>query len=167
MAEKYLKKRGCESKELLRIKLSIEEVLICYQQRLGEEAEFTLDTGAGFGRSKIRLTIPGAEADPFADAGAFYDEDLFIRNVLNQMGKLPRWYYRRGRNEIIFTTDKKKAPKWMKLVIAIAAAVLFGFIVSVLPEALRILLRDGIIAPLIKEFPTTSPIQRNENKRKE
>lgn len=152
VAEKYLKKRGCESKELLRIKLSIEEVLICYQQRLGEEAAFTLNTGAGFGRSKIRLTIPGAEADPFTNAGAFYDEDLFIRNVLNQMGKLPRRYYRRGRNEIIFTADKKKVPEWMKLVIAIAAAVLFGFIVRVLPEALRILLRDGIIAPLINTF---------------
>ena len=147
-----MKKRGCESKELIRIKLSIEEALICYQQRLGEEAEFTLDTGAGFGRSKIRLTIPGAEADPFADAGAFYDEDLFIRNVLNQMGKLPRWYYRHGKNEIIFTADKKKASEWMKLVIAIAAAVFFGLIVKVLPETLGILLRDGIISPLINTF---------------
>ena len=151
-AEKYLKKRGCESKELLRIKFSIEDVLLCYQRLLGEEAEYILDTGAGFGRSKIRLTIPGEEADPFANTSSFYDEDVFIRNVLNQMGRLPRWYYKRGNNEIIYTTDKKKTPEWMKLVIAIASAVLFGFIVRALPEELGILLRDGIITPLINTF---------------
>ena len=112
-------------------KLSIEDVLISDQQLLGEEAEYNLETGGGFGRSKIRLTIPGKEADPFADTGAFFDEDVFIRNALNQMGKLPRWRYNRGKNEIIFTTDKKKTPERVKLVIAI----LFWFSAIVTAES--------------------------------
>jgi Na+/H+-dicarboxylate symporter len=148
----FLTDHGCDSKEVLRITFSMEEVLLNYQKLFGTEAEFVMDTGSGLGRSKIRITVPGKEADPYADSDSFSDEAAFIRNALNQMGKLPRWKYKRGTNEVLFTTEKKRLPDWMKLIIAIAAAVICGFAIRLLPESAAIIIRDGIVAPLISTF---------------
>ncbi len=81
--EEYLAKRKIERKELLRIKLSIEEVLLTYQKSYGTESAFVygtesafvLDVGGGFGRNKIRLMIPGAMHDPFSYPEFVTDED--------------------------------------------------------------------------------------------
>ena len=151
-AGEFLKGRSCASKEVLRVTFSLEEVLLNYQRMLGPDAEFIMDTGSGLGRSRIRITVPGEETDPYADIGSFSDEDTFIRNALNQMGRLPRWSYRRGANVILFTTDRKKMPEWMKLCIAIATAVLFGLAIRLLPADIGALIRDGIVAPLISTF---------------
>ena len=148
----FLSGHGCDTKEVLRITFSMEEVLLNYQKQLGTGAEFIMDTGTGIGRNRIRITVPGEEADPYAYSDSFSDEDTFIRNALNQMGKLPRWSYRRGANQVLFTTDKNKMPEWMKLVIAIAAAVILGFAVRFLPADTGALIRDGIVAPLISTF---------------
>ena len=148
----FLSGHNCETKELLRIKLGMEDMLMSYQKLMGSEAEFTVNTGSGLGRNKIRLVVPGQEFDPYASLNSFSDEDEFIRNALNQMGKLPRWRYKRGANEVLFTTDKKKMPEWLKLVVAISAAVICGLGIRLMPEAAATIIRDGIIAPLITTF---------------
>ena len=148
----FLEGQGCATKEILAVTLSLEEVLLSYQRQLGTGAEFIMDTGSRFGRSRIRITVPGEETDPYADSDSFSDEDVFIRNALNQMGKLPRWSYSRGANEVLFTTDRKKMPEWTKLFIAIAAAVILGFALKLLPADAGVLIRDGIVAPLISTF---------------
>ena len=80
--------------------------MLSYQNLLGTDEEFVINIGSGLGRNRIRLSVPGQEYDPYASTDSFSDEDEFIRNALNQMGKLPRWRYRRGVNEVLFTTDK-------------------------------------------------------------
>lgn len=151
-AGEYLEGHGCDNKEQLRVKFGIEEVLLSYQNMFGDDAEFVMETGYRFGKCRIRLTIPGTAADPSADPGACSDEDAFIRNALNQMGKLPRWRYRRGVNTVMFSAGRGKMPEWMKLFIAIAAAVLCGFAMRLLPPDAGVLIRDSIIAPLINTF---------------
>lgn len=151
-ARAFLERKGCGSKEILGITFSMEELLLGYQNLFGSEAEFIMDTGSFFARNRIRITVPGEEAEPYTDSYSSSDEDAFIRRALNQMGKLPRWRYRRGANEILFTTDRRKMPEWMKLIIAIAAAVLCGFAIRLLPAETGLLIQDGIIAPLIITF---------------
>ena len=150
--EGYLKKRSNSSKEALRIKLNAEEVLLFYQDKFGEDAVFQLETGGSFGRANIRLTVAGDSYDPFTESELSSDEDAFMRKALISMGQLPRWRYRRGSNEIIFTLEKKKLPEWAKLLIAISAAIVLGLLVRFSPGPFRYVLQEGIIAPLISTF---------------
>ncbi len=148
----FLKARGCDSKELVRVKFSIEDVLLRYQKLLGKDAEFILETGGGFSKRKIRLTVRGPEHDPFANSEYTTEEDLFIRNALALMGKHAKWRYRRGSNEILYTLSKKRLPGWVSLLIAIVSAIILGVLVRYIPPEAATVLRDGIIAPLLSTF---------------
>ena len=148
----YLSERKTESRELLRVKLGAEEALLFYQKAFGADAEFRLDTGGRFGRGKVRLTVPGDSADPFTDSEYSSDEDALMRSAMISMGKMPRWRYRRGANEVLYTAEKKSAPDWARLLIAIAAAVVLGLLVRLSQDSFRFLLQEGIIAPLISTF---------------
>ena len=148
----YLSKHRIDSKEQLGIKLNAEEALLFYQKTFGEDAVFQLDLGGNLGHTKVRLSVPGDSFDPFATSELNSDEDAIMRDALVSMGKIPRWRFRRGANEIIFTSEKKKLPEWARLIIAIAAAVVLGLIVRMSPEPVRTLMQEGIIAPLINTF---------------
>ena len=148
----YLRAHGADSKEQLRIRFHMEEVLLRYQALFGSEAAFILDTGRSLGRCKIRLTVPGAQADPFVPSEYSTDEDLFIRKAMTQMGRLPRWRYRQGLNEVVFTSARKRLPEWSKLALAIGAAVALGFAVKLLPPELGAVIEYEVIAPLMNTF---------------
>ena len=60
----FLNDKKIDAKETFRIKMAAEEVLVNYQNTLGEGAEFLLDMGGSFGRKVIRLTVPGERIDP-------------------------------------------------------------------------------------------------------
>ncbi|MCR4589304.1 MAG: dicarboxylate/amino acid:cation symporter [Lachnospiraceae bacterium] len=137
---------------MIRIRLSLEEALLSYQKAFGEEAEFRLETGGSFGSSMIRLTIPGESHDPFADSSFITDEDNLMRNAMIRMGKLPRWRFKRGANEILCTFTKKTSSDWIYLITAIVAAIFLGLLVRLSPESVQALLRDGIISPMVNTF---------------
>lgn len=151
-AEQYLLSHKVESKTIIQVKFNIEEALLHYQKMLGEDAEFMMDSGNGIGRSRIRLIVPGPKFNPFIEAGTYFEEDVFIRNALNQMGRLPRLRYKNGANEIVFTAEKKKLPEWMRLIFAISAAVIFGIGVKALPAGAGMFVRDDVITPLVNSF---------------
>ena len=77
-ADAYLVKRKTEKKDRIHTKLSIEEVLLFYMSAFGSDAEFTVDYGGGLSKSKIRLTVPGAAADPFVSNETDSDEERYL-----------------------------------------------------------------------------------------
>ena len=150
--ELFLDSKKIESKEKTRLLISMEEVLLNYQHSFGESAGFTLDKGGGFGKKKFRISVRGERTDPFAVSDYSTEEDSVMRTMLTRMGQLPRWRYKNGANEVIFTFIKKTRPDWIKLIIAIAAACILGLLVRMSPESARILIHDDIIGPLIDTF---------------
>ena len=148
----FLEDRNLDSKEQLRIVMGAEEVLLNYRNAFGEDAVFTLDKGMSLGRKKVRLSVPGEKTDPFPDNEYGPDEDAVMKNALIRMGRLPRWRYRRGANEVVFTPARRKLPEGLHLVIAIAAAVILGMLVNIAPASVGSVLHDGIIGPLINTF---------------
>ena len=150
-AEDFLAGRKADSKDRIRVMLTLEEVLLTYQKAFGMDAMFILDMGSDFGRGKLRITVPGTTLDPFTRPDSSV-EDGFMRDAMTRMGQLPRWRYRRGRNEIQFTLEKKQAPDWAKLLAAILLAAACGLLVRVFPENVRSVLQDGIMTPLISTF---------------
>jgi len=75
-----------------------------------------------------------------------------MQSAMIRMGKLPRWRFRHGANEVLFTSEKTGVPEWLRLIVAIAAAVFLGLLIRQLPEPARLVLQDGILAPLMNTF---------------
>jgi len=151
-AEEYLDQKKTDSKDLIRIKLGIEETLLFYQRELGENAWFSMDKGTLLGRRKIRLSIRGTMQNPQTASGFNTDEDKFMHMSLLRMGKLPKWSYGRGTNVIIFQPKRKRLPDWQSLLIAIVAAVLCRVLMAFLPESVRSALLSSVAAPLLDCF---------------
>lgn len=148
----FLETRKIEAREQLRIVMGAEEVLLAYQNKFGSESSFLLDKGGSFGSKKVRISVKGDRTDPFAADGFSSDEDDVMRNALTRMGRMPRWSYSRGINEVIFTPAKKKLPEGAHLLIAITAAIILGALVNIAPGSAGAMLHDVVIGPLIDTF---------------
>ena len=151
-ADEFLVSKKTNSRDRIRTKLSIEEVLLNYMSIFGTDAEFSMDFGDGFSKNRIRLTVPGRSVDPFNPTGTASDEDRLMENALTRMGMHPRWKYLRGANTVIITLTKKALPEWGKLLIAITAAIVMGLLFRVLPADLSMTLQQDIIAPPLQTF---------------
>ena len=68
-ADEFLVSKKTNSRDRIRTKLSIEEVLLNYMSIFGTDAEFSMDFGDGFSKNRIRLTVPGRSVDPFNPTG--------------------------------------------------------------------------------------------------
>ena len=143
----FLKENKIDPKEIIRQQISLEETLIRYQAEFGSEAMFELELGKRFGRVKIRITVEGKMLDPFASSESRGHVDDVMRKSLLHMGQLPIWQYNQGRNIIQLTLNRKKAPEWVNLFVSIAAAVMCGTLIRLMPDATRITLQQSIIAP--------------------
>ena len=148
----FLIKRNTELRDRTRTRLSIEEVLLDYMGILGKDAEFMLEYGGGLAKSRIRLTVPGKPVDPFSLTESASEDDRLLADLLSKMRQRPKWHYARGVNTIIYSPVKKRIPEWVKLLIAIIAALILGLIVRVLPESISTVLQQDILAPLLDTF---------------
>ena len=151
-AEEFLRENGVNEQDILRIRLSVEETLLRYQEQLGEEAEFALATGKSFGNVKIRLSVTGPMMDPYASTEGDDELNGMMRQMLLNMGQLPSWSYSRGKNIILFTQSGKRLSSWAVLLITIAAAILCGLLVRTLPEAAGAFILQDVITPLLDTF---------------
>ena len=150
--EAYMREKGINQKEIIRINISLEEALLRFQEQLGSEADFVIERGMRMGNIKIRLSVRGPMLDPFAPSDSTDSEADYMRSALIRMGDLPRWSYDRGQNVLLFTMPKKRAPDWLMLLIAISLAILFGLLSRLTPDAVRITIMQNAVSPLLDTF---------------
>lgn len=151
-AERFLDNKKIDSKERRRLVLSFEEVLLTYQKICGEDTVFSVDMVRRINSMKIRLSVKCERIDPFDESQFETKTDNIMRSALVRLGNIPRWTYRRGVNEILFSSAKKRMPDIVKLAIAIGAAVMLGYLVRIAPESVGTLLHKDIIDPLLNTF---------------
>ena len=65
-AEQFLSEANVDGKDILRIRLAMEETLLNYQKILGETESFSLRCVKRLGRLRMELSVPGLRYDPFA-----------------------------------------------------------------------------------------------------
>ena len=103
---KFLAKAGVDRREALRVKLTFEEVLLDYQERLGEEALFKVKLIRRLSSIRVEIIVPGASFDPLDKPGV---EDDVIRGLLAGIGLAPTWSYKNNKNYIVFIPKKKRS----------------------------------------------------------
>ena len=146
---RFLESAKVDRREALRIKLTLEEVLLKYQSRFGEEAAFRLRCVKRLPSIKVELTIAGDSYDPFNPES---EEDEVIRHLLAGVGLAPAWSYRSGRNHVVFSPKKKPLSATVKLLLAIVLAVVVGVALNLLPDSIAAGANDYILTPVTNGF---------------
>lgn len=146
---KFLASSGVERREALRVKLTVEEVLLEYQSKFEEEASFKLRLVKRLSSIRVELIVPGESYDAL---GNDREEDAVIRGLLAGIGLAPSWSYKNGRNHIIFTPKKKPLSCTVKMVAAIALALIAGIFLNLLPEDIRAGINNLLLTPASNAF---------------
>lgn len=84
----FLEKNKVDAGSILRFRLTLEEILLKYRERLGEQAGFRLKFVTFFHRLRIELSVAGAAFDPFEGDE---EESMILRGLMSNMGVLPAW----------------------------------------------------------------------------
>lgn len=103
----FLTELKTEQKNLLRLRLIIEEVLLDWQEHFSAQAVCHVKTGKRFGQPIIELEVEGERFNPLDKT----DEDFgsYRSRLLANMGLAPLYSYERGRNRVVFKLKKQKA----------------------------------------------------------
>lgn len=152
--EKYLISFSFEKRDVLRFRLMLEEILLNYRDRFGEEKAFTLLCTKRFSRPQIVMTVEGESFEPFAasDGDEEYSSET-LRGMLANMGLAPSHRYKNGKNIITLTPEKKKrGSSVIRLLAAIVLAVAAGLLCLLLPEDVREFLSVKITEPITGKF---------------
>ncbi len=135
---------GCTKKECFRAKLLLEECMLKYQSKFGEETEFYYRSYKIFGQLRFTIRVRTASFDPFT-----LEENpmaFMLQSVMSSFENgLPTWKYRNLENEISFVINKKATLNSVtKLLIALAIAAALGIIAKLLipQEAMHVIVSD-------------------------
>ena len=146
----FLSNEKVAPKEVQRIRLSVEEILLKYFDSAGNGVNFEVITSKRFCTLKIELAVAGDSIDPFADGDG---EETILNNLLANLGLAPTWRYRNGKNIIVFTAKKqRKMSQISQLGIAIFAAIALGSICLMLPDKVSTFISASVVTPLFDTF---------------
>lgn len=128
-----LTEAGTDKRDVIRIRLSLEEILGVWLDKL--EGAFVLyKTAQKFGRLTIEVCVEGIQIGADEDAQG----TLFSRRLLSQAGLALDYSYKGGRNCLICCPPQKAHIGQMAgLVIAILSALCLGGVMRVLPEEVK------------------------------
>lgn len=147
--ERFMAASRVDDKEILRIRLAVEEALLNYRKAMGMDARFSLLCIKRLGRLRIELRIPGDRLDPFA---VEEEGDELLRGILAGMGIAPVWRYKNGVNLVMFLPKKRSPSQIRRLAASVALAILCGGLCTLLPEGVRHHLSEQIVSPLFGTF---------------
>ena len=146
----FLSNEKVASKEVQRIRLSVEEILLKYLDSLNSGTSFEIVTAKRFRTLKIELVIAGDSIDPFADDDG---GGTILNNLLSNFGLAPTWRYKNGKNIITFTAKKqKKLSQILQIGIAILAAIVFGGLCLILPDSVSTFITSDLVTPVFNTF---------------
>lgn len=125
-----LTEAGTEGKDIIRIRLSLEEILEVWKKELGT-AEVYFRTGRKFGRQYIEFGVQGRQLDVMNEK-----EDFFLcSRLLAQAGLSLVYTYQNGVNRLtINPPGKKQTGQIVQLLLAILCAIVLGFVVRGLTD---------------------------------
>lgn len=141
-----------DSKNITRIRLSIEEILLDMREHFGSEVPCTLTMGRKWGRHFLMLEVRGERFDPLEKKEQPEELSGWGGRLLANMGLTPVYLYKNGKNQILLKLPKKQVNPAIKLVGAVVLAVVSGLLGRMLPPETRALLDAGILTPLFDTF---------------
>ena len=144
-AEDYLLKLGTDRASRIRILISLEEILLNYQQILGQEAPFSLRCYSRLGQSRIELSVPSDTPLNFAQS----QETEILSRLISQMAVAPSWRYQNRCNQILFTPPKKPRSQQFWILSSFLLAVAVGFCFRFFAPDLGLTIYNRFLSPIL------------------
>ena len=148
----FLKNNRTESKEIVRVRIGVEETLLRFLPAFEEGKAFSLIFRKSLGRTKVVVSVDGQRFNPYSKGNSVEENSSFMRAALANMGTLPVWKYSGGTNMVTFSVTKRQIQGWVQLIIAIVLALIVGFILKAIPKSIADFINQGIVAPLNNTF---------------
>ena len=129
-----LAQAAVERKDILRLRLAVEEILGIWNSGGAAGAACTFRCGTRLGRMYIEIAVPGRQMDPdeISDDPA---GQLLYSNLLAQAGLSPVYAYQDGVNRLILYPPRpQKVRPLFQLLLAIAGAAAMGAALLALPD---------------------------------
>ena len=144
----YLKQLTLEGRNIQRIRLIVEEILLNILGRQNKPQKLTVCLGKQFGRHILRLRYEMEPFDPTKNSETPWADDL-----MRSLGVLPSWSHRREQNTVsLVLADRPKRGTLFYILLAALAAAALGFAGAWFPDTLRQTLDDAFLTPLAEAF---------------
>ena len=134
--EHFLTEQQVSWEDTLRLRLTMEELLLRVRDQRGRDTPCALTLGRRFGRAYVQLSYVGEAYDPTS----VYREsegEAWSAQLLANLGAVPSWSWKRGVNRLLLHPPRSGHSSFLLLGIAVAAALALGFLGNLLPEAWR------------------------------
>ncbi len=148
--QQVLTDQGLDRREALRIRLTIEELMLRVMEfNRGEPVPAVLTVGRRFGTRTLFLTYGGASFDPTQTG----EEETWGGRILQNLGLNPTWSWRKGENRLrVPVSLKRKNSDLFALLGALVLAVVLGQLGQELPEATLTTITDVLLTPVFDAF---------------
>ena len=144
----YLENNETEGRSILKIRFTIEEILLRIMGESEETVHVSIGMGKRFGRHMFIMRYSGPQFDPVESSG-----DDFSDALLANLGVIPKWSYRKNTNIISLDLPyKAKRKAIVNVLIAVALAVVLGALGRLLPAEVRDQADAVLLTPTISAF---------------
>ena len=132
----YLNSVKNDPKETMRIRLSVEEILLRFRERFGENVRVKLVCYSSLGQPIVELRVKEDSFDPLEDGKE--DGGTFGRKLLANLQTTPIYSYSKNTNVVTFKLVRKKKTALFRLLVAVLLGVLVGWLGGMLiPSEIR------------------------------
>lgn len=139
-----------QNKNKMAIRLNIENYLIGYQEKFGEDTEVVLQIASKIGKPSITLEIQGEQYNPMENSDDSIGE---WNNVLLQnMSVAPSITYFNNKNYISLKLNKPALNPIFKLLISLLVGAILGGLGFLLPDDARLTFLQGYLTPIYNAF---------------
>ena len=149
--QEFLQAIGTQKKNLLAARLAIEDILLDFMEKFGNDADLIYTENKFLGKPYITINVKGEEFNPLEkdDEGEFGN---WSSSLIASSDFTPVYSYEKGTNTITMRFSKKSMNPIFLLVIAIVSAFLVSLIRFALPKATMDYILTDIINPLNEAF---------------
>ena len=146
----YLQRLKLENKEAIRLRLSVEEILLSWQAKLTDNKEVALSCYMRLGQPVIRLKAEGDGCNPLETQDDGFGE--WGESLLSRLETRPVYSYNYGTNTVTFRLVRRKRNPFVRLLIAFVAAILVGLLGLALPNDIRTNIAENWMTPACNTY---------------
>lgn len=140
-----------DKKEVTRIMLTLEEILLKFQSRFGDDIDIILEESLSANKFGIKIRIASNSFNPFEMGSEEYSD--ILQSLLSGQGLAFQWSYRNGFNTFSYSFRKKrKHSTIIQLFISILAAAACAGICMLFPEDISEFISERIVGSLYDTF---------------
>ena len=149
-AAEICKAEGMDSKATARIRLSVEEILLSWREKYGEEQEVSLGTASFLWRHTLTLKCRnGTGCNPYEEGSEAYGR----QSILKLIGLLPEYFYDHGCNHVVFRLKGREMNPLVKLLTVLLLSAFIGVLGRLLiPGEILGALNEIILTPVYQKF---------------